>query len=102
LLRHGWHSFLPGTPAAGHDDTVASVAVPFISTPTSCTALGWACVASGQTTTPLTSVMNSRRLTRDFCPLLRARRERPRSRCAAEQGDEGAAPCMSRKEHCEG
>jgi len=33
--------------------------------------------------------------------LLRARRERPNGR-AAEQRDERAAPCMSRKEHCEG
>jgi len=31
-----------------------------------------------------------------------ARRERPRSRGAAEQCDELAASCMSRKEHCEG
>src|SRR5262249_9431195 len=34
--------------------------------------------------------------------LLRARRERPRRRRAAEKRDELAAPCMSRKEHCEG
>jgi len=34
--------------------------------------------------------------------LLRARRQRPRSRGAAEERDEGAAPCMSGKEHCEG
>jgi hypothetical protein len=34
--------------------------------------------------------------------LLRARRERPRSRRAAEKRDELAASCMSRKEHCEG
>src|SRR5262245_47022354 len=33
--------------------------------------------------------------------LLRARRKRPRRR-AAEQRDELAASCMSRKEHCEG
>jgi len=38
--------------AAGHDYTVASVAVPFISTPTRRTALDWAYVASGQTTRP--------------------------------------------------
>src|SRR5215813_7953537 len=37
------------------------------------------------------------------CPLrlLRARRERPRRRRAAEQRDERAPPCMSGKEHCE-
>jgi hypothetical protein len=33
--------------------------------------------------------------------LLRARRERPRSRRAAEHRDEVAAPCMTGKEHCE-
>jgi hypothetical protein len=33
--------------------------------------------------------------------LLRARRERPRRRRAAEQRDELAAPCMTRKKHCE-
>src|SRR5262249_52855881 len=33
---------------------------------------------------------------------LRARRERPRCRRTAEQRDEIAPPCMSRKEHCEG
>ena len=34
--------------------------------------------------------------------LLRARRERPRRRRAAEQRDELAAPCMSGKQHSEG
>jgi hypothetical protein len=34
--------------------------------------------------------------------LLRARCERPRGCRAAEQRDELAPPCMSRKEHCEG
>jgi hypothetical protein len=34
--------------------------------------------------------------------LLRARRERPRCRRAAEKGDEHAAFCMTGKEHCEG
>jgi len=34
--------------------------------------------------------------------LLRARRERPRRRRAAQQRDELAASCMSGKEHCEG
>jgi len=34
--------------------------------------------------------------------LLRPRRERPRSSRAAEQRDELAPSCMSRKEHCEG
>ena len=34
--------------------------------------------------------------------LLRARRERPRSRRAAEQRDELAASCMSGKQHSEG
>src|SRR5262249_56603961 len=34
--------------------------------------------------------------------LLRACRERPRSRRATEQGDEIAASCMLGKEHCEG
>src|SRR5262249_20091595 len=38
---------------------------------------------------------------RHFSRLLRACRERPRSH-AAEQPDELAPPCMSRKEHCEG
>jgi len=34
--------------------------------------------------------------------LLRARSERPRHCRAAEQRDELAPSCMSRKEHCEG
>ena len=34
--------------------------------------------------------------------LLRPRHKRPRCRRAAEQRDELAASCMSRKEHCEG
>jgi hypothetical protein len=34
--------------------------------------------------------------------LLCVRRQRPRSRRAAEERDELAAPCMSGKEHCEG
>ena len=34
--------------------------------------------------------------------LLRACREGPRGRRAAEQRDQVAPPCMSRKEHCEG
>src|SRR5215831_11445872 len=33
--------------------------------------------------------------------LLRPRRKRPRGRCAAEQRDELAAPCMTGKEHRE-
>src|SRR5262245_58223555 len=40
--------------------------------------------------------------TRDLRRLLRAGRERPRSRRAAEQRDELAPSCMSGKEHCEG
>jgi hypothetical protein len=38
---------------------------------------------------------------RDRRLLLRARRERPRCRRAAEQRDELAAFCMTGKEHCE-
>src|SRR5262249_54375893 len=38
----------------------------------------------------------------NFVRLLRARRDRPRRRCAAEQRDELAAPCMSGKQHSEG
>jgi hypothetical protein len=37
----------------------------------------------------------------DLARLLRARRERPR-RCTADQRDELAPPCMTRKEHSEG
>src|SRR5262249_50370604 len=40
--------------------------------------------------------------TRDLPRLLRAHRQGPSGRRAAEQRDELASPCMSGKEHCEG